>query len=154
MPFTLTFVSTFTVPRVDLTPFEMDRGTHQQRFAVEEPEEGSYAFEIGHAGNASARLAEGDGFEIYQDAAMPSYLHLIRADIRLVEPEELPAGLEWEIQGYLNSTKLYERRVRANDRIVRLSDIAISLRESLRPTPDRVLFRLAVVSAPVPPPPP
>lgn len=128
------------------SPFEKDLGVHQGRIAVADAPDGTFVYELGHALLADANLDVGDFREIKQDVVFDGQSQFVRPVVRITAPEVIATGLEWEFSMKLNGTVVVTRRIKADAKPVTLTDLAISLADSLGPpATDEILFRLELV---------
>ena len=126
------------------TPFEVHRGTLQQRIATAQAVAGTHAYELGHARHLDVNLAVGDGHDISQVFDFPPQAALLRARIRITMPAEQPQDMTWELQVLLNGEPHYRRRIDVAGRVLVLQDITVRL-EAEVPTNNEVTYRLRLV---------
>lgn len=126
------------------TPFEVHRGTLQQRVATANAAVGTHVYELGHAGHLDVNLDVGDRHEISQTFDFAPQAVLLRSVIRIVAPPELPEGMTWELQVLLNGSEHYRRSIDVANRVLVLWDVAVRL-ESEDDEDNVVTFRLRLV---------
>ena len=123
------------------TPFELDRGTHQQRIVTADAAAGAAAYELGHANHLDVNLAVGDLHEISQVFTVSPQAQLVRARVRIKGP---PAPIaQWIFEARLNGVVHYSRRIAAADRIVQVMTLAVCLAgAAAAPSTNVLSFRL------------
>lgn len=123
------------------TPFELDRGTHQQRIVTAHAAEGAAAYELGHASHLDVNLAVGDRHEISQTFTVSPQAQLVRARVRIKGPPGPVA--QWVFEARLNGVVHYSRRLAAADRIVQVMTLGVRLADAnVAPATNVIAFRL------------
>jgi hypothetical protein len=129
-----------------MTPFEKDIGTGNGRVSAEMTD--SYAFELGSSARGDGYFNENDYNEVSQTGVeFDLQTMLIRVDANVRLPETGPTAYEWELSGWLNSAKMYSRRLRPESRELAVRDIAISTKDAITGPNNTIKFRLQVVAA-------
>jgi hypothetical protein len=110
------------------TPFDFGLGLTQGRVEDADAPEGSYVFELGHAGGrTSSDVDVGDYSEISQTITIGAEELLARITVRVIEPNVASTNVAWELVGELGGTPFFRRRLTSQGRTLELSDLAVGL---------------------------
>lgn len=129
------------------SPFQTDLDGAQGRHPTEDAPLGSYVLELGHSNLQSDYLNAGDYIEYSQVVTIATYMKLIRFQVRIEAPTDLPAGRSWRFTARLNGTVLYQREI---PEAVRKRDLLVDGRIPLAdanysPSTDTIAFRLELI---------
>lgn len=119
------------------TPFELDRGTRQQRT--------DQGYELGHSDRLSAHLVAGDRHTVEQAFQMASGAALVRVRVRVHAPDVLPVGASWELSALLNGTVHYTRTIDFVGRVVELHPVLRLRGANAAPSTNLLVLRLRLV---------
>lgn len=110
------------------TPFDFGLGLTQGRVEDVNAPEGSYVFELGHAGGRTTSDVDvGDYSEISQAITVGAEELLARITVRVIEPNIASANVAWEIVGELGGSPFFRRRLTSQGRTLELTDLAVGL---------------------------
>jgi hypothetical protein len=126
------------------TPFEVARGSYQQRIAASHDGDGAFVYELGHAGHLDVSLEVGDRHDISQDFVVSSQAALVRLRVRIAAADDASS---WTFSVWLNGDVHYQRTLAIAERELELNDVAVRLADAdAAPTLNTITIRLELAA--------